>query len=95
MDVENQGSANAGSSSSSVSKGKAAAAEGSSSGTRVVWNTDTNQEKMPWGEKYRPESLNDVIAHEEIVSTIDKLTAAGRLPHLLLYGECHTKYLHT
>ena len=84
MDIENQGSANASSSSSSSSSSKG---KGSAGGARVVWNEDKTQDTLPWVEKYRPESLSDVIAHEEIVSTIDKLTAAGRLPHLLLYGE--------
>ncbi|KAI4307252.1 hypothetical protein L6164_030458 [Bauhinia variegata] len=40
----------------------------------------------PWVEKYRPQSLDDVAAHRDIVDTIDRLTNEGRLPHLLLYG---------
>ncbi|KAI5405941.1 Subunit of heteropentameric Replication factor C (RF-C) [Lathyrus oleraceus] len=39
-----------------------------------------------WVEKYRPQSLDDVAAHRDIVDTIDKLTTENRLPHLLLYG---------
>ncbi|KAL2339773.1 hypothetical protein Fmac_007713 [Flemingia macrophylla] len=41
---------------------------------------------IPWVEKYRPQSLDDVAAHRDIVDTIDKLTTENRLPHLLLYG---------
>lgn len=41
---------------------------------------------MPWVEKYRPNTLDDVAAHKEIISTIKTLTAQNRLPHLLLYG---------
>ncbi|RWS17667.1 Replication factor C subunit 5-like protein [Dinothrombium tinctorium] len=37
-------------------------------------------ENLPWVEKYRPQSLSEVIAHEEIVKT------SSLLPHLLLYG---------
>ncbi|KFK42140.1 hypothetical protein AALP_AA2G216400 [Arabis alpina] len=40
----------------------------------------------PWVEKYRPESLDDVAAHRDIIDTIDRLTNENKLPHLLLYG---------
>ncbi|KAJ4909161.1 Replication factor C subunit 5 [Raphanus sativus] len=40
----------------------------------------------PWVEKYRPQSLDDVAAHRDIVDTIDRLTSENKLPHLLLYG---------
>uniref|UniRef100_A0A7N0TMW5 AAA+ ATPase domain-containing protein n=1 Tax=Kalanchoe fedtschenkoi TaxID=63787 RepID=A0A7N0TMW5_KALFE len=40
----------------------------------------------PWVEKYRPQSLDDVAAHRDIVDTIDRLTSEKKLPHLLLYG---------
>ncbi|KAK4490122.1 hypothetical protein RD792_000779 [Penstemon davidsonii] len=40
----------------------------------------------PWVEKYRPQSLDDVAAHRDIVETIDRLSSGNRLPHLLLYG---------
>ena len=41
---------------------------------------------MPWVEKYRPKKLDDLVAHEEIISTITRLVDNGKLPHLLLYG---------
>ncbi len=37
-------------------------------------------------EKYRPSQLTDLIAHEEIVSTLNRLIDAQKLPHLLFYG---------
>lgn len=40
----------------------------------------------PWVEKYRPQNLDDVAAHRDIVDTIDRLTNENKLPHLLLYG---------
>ncbi|AAF07781.1 Replication factor C subunit 5 [Arabidopsis thaliana] len=40
----------------------------------------------PWVEKYRPQSLDDVAAHRDIIDTIDRLTNENKLPHLLLYG---------
>ncbi|VBB33572.1 unnamed protein product [Acanthocheilonema viteae] len=41
---------------------------------------------MPWVEKYRPASLTELIAHEEITETLMKLINENRLPHLLFYG---------
>jgi replication factor C subunit 3/5 len=40
----------------------------------------------PWIEKYRPARLDDIIAHKEIVSTIQRLIDSNQMPHLLLYG---------
>ncbi|CCI49063.1 unnamed protein product [Albugo candida] len=40
----------------------------------------------PWVEKYRPSTLDDIIAHKEIVSTINQLVDKQKLPHLLFYG---------
>eukprot|EP00762_Andalucia_godoyi_P000718 ANDGO_05249.mRNA.1 Replication factor C subunit 3 len=45
---------------------------------------------LPWVEKYRPASLDDVISHQEIISTIKQMVATDRLPHLLLYGPAGT-----
>lgn len=47
---------------------------------------------VPWVEKYRPNSLDDITSHEDIINTLDcfifpkDLTQEARLPHLLLYG---------
>ena len=41
---------------------------------------------LPWVEKYRPSGLDQLISHHEIITTIQSLIAANRLPHLLLYG---------
>ncbi|KAH8430813.1 replication factor C subunit 3 [Aspergillus melleus] len=43
-------------------------------------------DNLPWVEKYRPVSLDDVSGHQDILATIDKFVEANRLPHLLLYG---------
>ncbi|PWY92251.1 P-loop containing nucleoside triphosphate hydrolase protein [Aspergillus heteromorphus CBS 117.55] len=44
------------------------------------------QDNLPWVEKYRPNSLEDVSGHKDILATINKFVEANRLPHLLLYG---------
>ena len=42
--------------------------------------------QLPWVEKYRPKSLSELIAHEDIISIISNLIDNDNLPHLLLYG---------
>lgn len=42
--------------------------------------------QMPWVEKYRPAKLEDLVAHEDIVSILTRLIDNDNLPHLLLYG---------
>ncbi|XP_033828313.1 replication factor C subunit 5 [Periophthalmus magnuspinnatus] len=41
---------------------------------------------LPWVEKYRPQSLDDLISHRDILSTIQRFISEDRLPHLLFYG---------
>ncbi|KAI6649153.1 Replication factor C subunit 5 [Oopsacas minuta] len=41
---------------------------------------------VPWVEKYRPSSLDEIVSHEEIVRTLDTFLSQGMLPHLLFYG---------
>lgn len=37
-------------------------------------------------EKYRPKKLEDLISHQDIITTINKFVSQNRLPHLLFYG---------
>jgi len=39
-----------------------------------------------WVEKYRPESLDDVVGHENIISRIESYVEQNDLPHLLFAG---------
>ncbi|KAF9015966.1 P-loop containing nucleoside triphosphate hydrolase protein [Hymenopellis radicata] len=43
-------------------------------------------ENLPWVEKYRPVTLDDVVSHKDITATIEKFIEKNRLPHLLFYG---------
>ncbi|KAL4243648.1 activator 1 small subunits family protein [Abortiporus biennis] len=45
-----------------------------------------DDDNLPWVEKYRPVTLDDVVSHKDITSTIEKFIEANRLPHLLFYG---------
>ncbi|KAL6777692.1 RFC5 [Auxenochlorella protothecoides x Auxenochlorella symbiontica] len=42
--------------------------------------------ETPWSEKYRPQTLDEVAFHKDIIDTIKKLLNENQLPHLLLYG---------
>jgi len=45
-----------------------------------------NSNVLPWVEKYRPSTLEDLVAHEDIISILTRLIDNNDLPHLLLYG---------
>lgn len=41
---------------------------------------------LPWIEKYRPKTMDDMIDHEEKINTLKNLIHKNELPHLLFYG---------
>ncbi|KAK8169856.1 putative DNA replication factor C subunit Rfc3 [Phyllosticta citrichinensis] len=62
-------------------------ANASSKGKRTAANLPVEAEDtLPWVEKYRPDTLDDVSGHQDILATINKFVESNRLPHLLLYG---------
>ncbi|KAK1751133.1 P-loop containing nucleoside triphosphate hydrolase protein [Echria macrotheca] len=76
MDVDVQPSKDVTFSSDNTAKGKRSAA-----------NLPVEAEdSLPWVEKYRPATLDDVSGHQDILATINKFVDSNRLPHLLLYG---------
>lgn len=52
----------------------------------VVKLAPVERDTLPWVEKYRPKSLDELIAHEEIIRILNKLIESNKLPHLLFYG---------
>ena len=42
--------------------------------------------QLPWVEKYRPNNLNDIISHTEIINTLTNLITNNKLPHMIFYG---------
>eukprot|EP01038_Epipyxis_sp_PR26KG_P004731 gene4731-6638_t len=41
---------------------------------------------IPWVEKYRPDTVDDISHQDEVVSTLKKSIQLGSLPHLLFHG---------
>lgn len=41
---------------------------------------------LPWVEKYRPNDLNSIISHVDILNTLNNLINNNKLPHLIFYG---------
>lgn len=46
----------------------------------------SGHESLPFVEKYRPDNLQKIISHDEIVRTIGKFIETKRMPHLLFHG---------
>ena len=44
------------------------------------------ESQQPWVEKYRPNSLNDIVYQETVVNSLRKTKATGKMQHLLFYG---------
>lgn len=42
--------------------------------------------QVPWVEKYRPRTLDDVVGNEETVSRLQAIARTGNLPNLILAG---------
>lgn len=47
---------------------------------------DEVRPSLPWVEKYRPSSLEELIAQDDIVTILNQLIDNQKLPHLLFHG---------
>jgi replication factor C subunit 3/5 len=45
---------------------------------------------LPWVEKYRPKTMDEIISHAQNIETIKKLLIGGSLPHLIFHGSSGT-----
>jgi replication factor C subunit 3/5 len=45
---------------------------------------------LPWVEKYRPKTIDEIISHAQNIETIKKLLIGCSLPHLLFHGSSGT-----
>lgn len=49
-------------------------------------NIGSNDEKLPFVERFRPKTLDDVISHHDIIYTLKSFIKTQNIPHLLFYG---------
>jgi len=49
-------------------------------------NTGANDEKLPFVERFRPRTLDNVISHHDIICTLKSFIKTQNIPHLLFYG---------
>ncbi|KAJ1910360.1 Subunit of heteropentameric Replication factor C (RF-C) [Tieghemiomyces parasiticus] len=54
--------------------------------TALGQSTDRNHANLPWVEKYRPVSLDDLVSQNQIKETVQRFIDENKLPHLLFYG---------
>ena len=45
---------------------------------------------MPWIEQFRPNTLDEIVSHNETIHTLKQLIQKKQIPHLLLYGPSGT-----
>ncbi|CDW88699.1 replication factor c subunit 5 [Stylonychia lemnae] len=50
------------------------------------YQQDSNDQRLPFVEKYRPNDLQSIISHDEIIKTIQKFISTKTMPHLLFHG---------
>jgi len=58
--------------------------------TEIVENTyidkKKSKHKIPWVDKYRPKTLDDIVQQDEIINFLKKSLLSGNMPHLLFHG---------
>lgn len=47
---------------------------------------EKEKKELPWVEKYRPQNINQIISHKEIVLSLMEFISKKTLPHLLFFG---------
>jgi replication factor C subunit 3/5 len=50
-------------------------------------NKYLNKNSIPWIEKYRPRSLDELISQDQIINTLERFISKGQLPNMLFYGS--------
>ena len=52
----------------------------------MTTNLSNVKSSLPWVEKYRPERLDEIISHKEIINTLTNLITNNKIPHMIFYG---------
>jgi len=45
-----------------------------------------SRETLPWVEKYRPQTMAEIVSHQDIVAVLERFIKTKSLPHLLFHG---------
>tara|TARA_Y100000780_G_C13688503_1_gene418565 strand:+ start:2335 stop:3312 length:978 start_codon:yes stop_codon:yes gene_type:complete len=53
-------------------------------------SNSSKKENLPWIEKYRPKTIDDIMSHKNIKKTLTKFVNDKYLPHLLFHGPSGT-----
>lgn len=49
-------------------------------------STLVKQYNLPWIEKYRPDTFEDIVSHNDILNALENMISNNSLPHLIFYG---------
>lgn len=52
----------------------------------IVMKKMIHEKQLPWVEKYRPNNIDHIISHKEIIQSLVNFIDAESLPHLLFFG---------
>lgn len=55
-------------------------------GTSKTKTSDEKQKSLPWIEKFRPKTFQDIVGNEDIVSRLSVFAKQGNLPHIIIAG---------
>lgn len=55
----------------------------------IYLSSDTSSDQkynLPWIEKYRPSTFEDIVSHDDILNALEKMIQKKSIPHLIFYG---------
>ncbi|MCP4762169.1 MAG: replication factor C small subunit [archaeon] len=55
-----------------------------------MFSRKTDEENLPWVEKYRPQSLKEIKGHEWIIQALTKFVNDRKIPHMIFTGPAGT-----
>lgn len=47
-------------------------------------------DNIPWIEKYRPNTINEIVGNGQVISILDNMVEKNSLPHIILFGSSGT-----